>query len=392
MVILKRILTSTLLLCIIFLISCTSTETMDLPSEDQMKVPPTGDDLVKPTPGTPPDKQGELNNQGIVSGNQDEFNTQDSVPSRSTDFVFTVHNEFLIDYASNPMIIDYQDGLLTLAYQSKASALLHKPNEQGKVAFSSDGYTFEDRGVGPSTDELRSADGIQLNDGTYIRYYFNQADSKLYAETSSDGITYERIEDAAYDFNNDLDKGYFGVRTFYVDNDGGVVMMYSGPNEGQGGKGLIYLRQAYSNPEDNGLSFTLINEDVAGEVNEYGHGLSYFDPHITALPDGRFLLVTIFQEHFVNGHSPPLNRDGHIVGFVSDGGTDFEMVGTLFSYTDFTFDTVHSLNDPKVIVYDDGSIGIYVAAMLEDTEREDCEQNICLRWVLVNARTDVLFN
>jgi len=314
-------------------------------------------------------------------------NTFDSVPSRSEEFVFTVYDEALIDYASNPMVLGYDDGLLTLAYQSKATELLHKPNEKGKVAYSSDGYTFEVRETGPTTDELRSADGIQLDDGTFIRYFFNQEDSKLYAESSSDGIEYELVQDSVYDFDNDIDEGYFGVRTFFVDDDGGVVMMYSGQNQGENGNGLIYLRQAYSDPEENGLSFTLINEDVAGEVNDLGLGLSYFDPYLIELPDGRFLLLTIFQEHFVNGHSPPLNRDGHIIGFLSDGSKDFEMIGTLFSYSDFSFETVNSLNDPKGVVLEDGSIAIYVAAMLENTEDADRD----IKWVLVTARTEPLF-
>ncbi|MBI5002732.1 exo-alpha-sialidase [Candidatus Woesearchaeota archaeon] len=286
-------------------------------------------------------------------------------------YQFSPDPEFRIDYASNPLIMGYTDGILSLGYEYQTKELKNAPSERGYLATTEDGLEFSE-GRRFTSEESRGP-FIQLADGTYKRYRENN-EGYVVSESSSDGLSF--YQDAGTRYNlNEYDQGRMGVRTFFVDAEGGVVLLYNSDVIDENGNEIIYVRRAYSEPENNGEDFVFEDDDVLEIKNSDGIPLSFADPHAIVLEDGTILLITMHQKP---GPKPPLGKTGTLYLFIStDGGRTFAEGGEILDYTDYSDLEVRSLNDPKFILLEDGALKLYFAAMVPDETD--------YKWIIVSA-------
>ncbi|MBU0675528.1 MAG: hypothetical protein KJ950_12875 [Proteobacteria bacterium] len=307
----------------------------------------------------------------IPSGN----GTEDSGTAPTVSF--TIDSGYRINLASNPRIMDYAGGVLSLGYEYRATELADTPSERGYIAFSSDGLSFA--GNRQFLAGESKGKGVLLPDMTYRRYSEDQATGTLVSESSTDGVTYVPDAGARYDLSLH-DHGNMGVRTFFVDQDGGVVLLYNN-NLQINGNEVIFVKRAYSQPGDNGLNFVLTNEDVIGLAYDDGLPQSFADPNAIVLADGRVRLIVMQQDR--DTPMPPLGRTGTLYSFISDDGETFMYETRLFAWRDFTEFEVRSLNDPKIICFEDNTCRIYVAAMVPTESGEEDQGEY--KWIIVSA-------
>lgn len=330
----------------------------------------SSDNIIEPTPPPtqePPDRP---------MGDKRSEPGDTIIPS-----IFTLDEGFRADYASNPMIIGYEDGLLTLAYESHTTGLKFAPQEKVKLIQATDGITFTQ--IDNPTTESPKPPGVQINDALWRRYIFRPNEGGVYSTSSTDGITYEEDNLLIYEANAESasDAREFGVYTYFRDSNGGVTLLYNYTNT----KNEVAVGKLYAQPESLGTEFEKIQEDVLRGTLESEH---YADPYTTTLSDGRILLIVMNQE---DGSRPPEVPAGTIHAYLSsDEGATFVYKGQLLSWRDIQSTPVHSLNDPKIIELDDGTIRLYVAAMIDDETVENPGELVDgkitgYKWMLISA-------
>ncbi|PIN79783.1 hypothetical protein COV16_02410 [Candidatus Woesearchaeota archaeon CG10_big_fil_rev_8_21_14_0_10_34_8] len=316
------------------------------------------------------------------SGEDNATDKQHSINEKTIDNLgFVIDEGYRINFASNPRIMSYEEGILSLGYEYHSQELKNEPSARGYIAFSDDGLNFYDNrkfNLGENKGK-----GIQLADGTYRRYQFSPDKCGFTNEYSENGNNWQNEDDLAYDLSEN-DDCWAGVYTTFVDEEGGVVLLYNNDLENEEGKKDIYVRRAYST--DNGKSFAF--EGTVIDINDkYGDFMSLADPNAIVLDDGRILLILMNQD--AGEPKPPLGRVGDLYGFISeDGGKTFDSGHYLFGWADFDEFEVRSLNDPKILQMNDGSYKIYVAAMIPAEEGDDEENDY--KYVIVSATSKTL--
>lgn len=309
----------------------------------------------------------------------DDSTADDDIADDDTtgpEIVFDLDAGYRLNFASNPRIISYKEGVLGLGYEYKSPELINNPSERGYIAFSTDGLEFT--GARQFEPGENRGPGIRLADGTYRRYTFFPDKCGFVGEHSQDGASFVE-EGVAFDLTDQDCKA--GVYTVFVDAGGGVNLLFnSNVKDETTGQETIFVRKGYST--DNGVSFTYVDDDVLEQQDSQGRIMSMADPNALTLADGRVLLVVMNQNP--DEPKPPLGRVGDIYGFLSDDGiADFQPIGMLFSWADFTEFEVRSLNDPKLFQFDDGLCKIYVAAMIPIEEGETYDNDN--KYVIVSA-------
>jgi hypothetical protein len=276
------------------------------------------------------------------------------------------------DFGSNPMVIAQSQESLTLAYESRAEnsseqSLKRSPEEKVRVMKSIDGLEFESvEWTGSRVFPLP----LEMPDGTYRRYVYEPESGGVVSYSSSSVEMLEKDEGLRYAIEGADIKSpnVFGVWTTFVDSQGGVVLLYNKTDE----QGRIVVNRAYALPETQGLEFMLTDEGVLnGTLDEE----LYADPHTLVRENGEIWLVIMNQSRTKH---PPLSREGIIYAYVSrDDGKTFEREGRIIGWDDFDQFEVYSLNDPKLVEFPDGTLRVYVAAMVRVGEgREDFDWHI----------------
>lgn len=294
---------------------------------------------------------------------------------------FGVDDGIRADYASNPLVVAFDDDVLTLAYEDRTTSLKFAPQEKVKLIQSEDGVNFNE--IERVSTEVPKPLGIKIADGLWRRYVFMPNKGGVYSTTSTDGETYTLDDHLVWEAHAEdaTDASEFGVYTYFVDPQGGVTLLFN-YNEDNGD---IAVGRLYAEPESMGLEFTLVETHILEGTLE---SEMYADPYTIELADGRIMLIVMNQE---DGTRPPKGRTGTIHAYLSsDYGENFEYYGQLVSYEDIDSYEVYSLNDPKIVQFSDGTIRVYVAAMVEDGESENFGELIDgkvegFKWVLVSA-------
>ncbi len=297
---------------------------------------------------------------------------------------FEIDEGYRIDDGSNPRIMDYEDGIVELAYEYQSNDLKNEPGQKGWVAFSEDGLLFENERQFAAGEHFGK--GVLMPSGVYRRYH-EELDGYVYSETSTDGESYVNDDGFRYDLNEN-DEGYMGVRTYFLDDEGGTVLLYNYDLEGEDGRQTILVRRAYSEPGDEGMNFVYEDDNVLEFVDEQGRQMSFADPHAIMLPDGRIRLIVMNQDP--DGPMPPLGRTGTLYSFISDdGGREFDFESKIVAWDSFEEWEVRSLNDPKIMLFENGSYRVYVAAMISDPNADpEGDARDANKWIIVSVTSN----
>lgn len=287
--------------------------------------------------------------------------------------LFTVDDGMRVDNGSNPMVTYQDEEKLILAYEYRSEELRFAPGVDAPLIVTYDGLNFdmvEDR-TGLSVEPP----GV-LIDGVYHKYIFQPSDGVMYT-TSQTNLDYQ-TQGVALDVHaqDASDAREFGVYTYFVDDQGGVVLLFNSTDA----NGDVVVNRAYASPDD--LStLEVTDRDILDSTLEYEW---YADPNAIVLDDGRIALIVMNQD---DGPLPPAGRQGSVHLYLSDdAGTSFDYAGELFSWDDFDEFEVRSLNDPKIVQFADGSLRVYVAAMVPDESKETTDDpSRGYKWILVSA-------
>jgi predicted GH43/DUF377 family glycosyl hydrolase len=309
------------------------------------------------------------------------------------ELTWVVDEGYRIDYASNPRIMGYTDGVVKLAYEYQAKELINEPGAKAYIAYSDDGLDFEE-GEQSKPDESKG-DGILFEDGSQRRYFADEDEGVVVSQSSTDGgETWEDDEGFRYDLN-EIDNGWMGVRTVWIDEDEGVSLIYNtnGIDQTTGTKDpAIVVRLAYSEPGDMGMNFTLVDDNLIEEYGDNGEMEMVADPVVVVLDDGRVRLI--FMRQAIGAAKPPKGQIGEIFSYISEDGVSFEFESSVVSWDDFDEWDVRSLNDPKIMELDDGRFRVYVAAMVPDPEfdpenpGEIGQGGAGYKWILVSITSE----
>jgi hypothetical protein len=287
--------------------------------------------------------------------------------------LWEVNDEILMDYGSNPMPVYQDDDLLVFAYESRAEELLEGPSDKSKFMQTEDGDSFVQIDNKSKKYDHRP-EPLEFSDGTYRRYIYNPEVGGIESFVSEDGVSFVKDDGLRYEIDSEgeRDPKYFGVSTYFVDSEEGVVLLYNVTND----EGDIMVSRAYASPETDGMEFELTDENILGGSLETD---GYADPNSLVRANGDIWLIIMHQEE---GAAPPLEKRGDIYAYVSkDDGKTFDLEGLLMSYRDFVEMEVFSLNDPKIVEFPGNQLMVIVAAMVE---QEDGEKKH--KWVLVSAK------
>jgi hypothetical protein len=295
--------------------------------------------------------------------------------SGTDNYTFTIDEGLRADYASNPMVIAQTQESLTLAYESHSTQLKFAPQDKVKLIETTDGVTFNQ--IENNTNSQVRPPGIKMPNGQMIRYVFQPENGGVFASISTDGTNYEVQPDLVYAASAEdaSDAREFGVYTYFLDKDGGVVLLFNSTDDNND----IVVNRAYAAPQTNGLSFDLQATDILDGTldNEL-----YADPNVLVLNDGTIFLIIMNQ---TEGAKPPQGKQGTIHGYTStDDGQTFNYQGQLVGYDDFEEFEIFSLNDPKLVQFADGTIRIYVAGMVKDETAVSEDPNKTFKWILVS--------
>jgi hypothetical protein len=286
--------------------------------------------------------------------------------------LWEIRDEVLMDYGSNPMPVFQDEDLLVFAYESKAKGLVEAPSDKSKFMQTEDGENFVAVDNSDQVYDYRLAP-LKLADGRYRRYVHNEKVGGIESYISDDGLNFEQEEGLRYeiDTGGERDPAFFGVSTYFLDSEGGVVLLYNATDE----NGNVLVNRAYAPPETEGMEFELTDEDILGGTLE---GEGYADPNAVVRENGDVWLVVL--HHPVDRPAPPLVKRGDIFAYVSrDDGESFELEGQIMSYSDFEEFEVWSLNDPKITEFK-GQLTVVVAAMVADDSGEKE-----FKWILVSS-------
>ena len=289
--------------------------------------------------------------------------------------LFTIDEGMRLDYASNPLVLDYEGMSVTLAYESHADNLKNEPSANAPVVYSEDGLTFVEKEQAGNSVKPKP---LLLPDGSYRRYWYDPQEGGVVGQTSTDAETFTDL-DGVFDHiegGGNIDARTFGVSTYFVDSDGGIVLLYNSTDD----DGAIVVNRAYASAENDWMEFVLEKQDILDGTLE---SEVYADPTSLVLENGDVWLVVMNQGE---GPMPPLGRQGRIHAYVStDGGDTFAYWGHLFSYDDVTEFDVYSLNDPKIVEHSDGTLRIYIAAMVKDEEVEAEDEKTGNKYIMISA-------
>jgi len=297
----------------------------------------------------------------------DEESDTESDSDVLTSNLFEIDPGVRATYASNPLVVEQTEETLLLAYEYHSLELKNAPQDRVRFMRTEDGLNFEEEAY----DSWQAKpEPLLLSDGTYRRYFYSPVEGGVMSEVSQDGEAFILEEGLRYELAGDgvNNPHVFGVSTYFVDSEGGVVLLYNRTNDA----GDVVVNQAYATPESMGMEFILIRENVLADSLETDY---YADPHTVVLENGDIWLVVMYQ---TDGAKPPVGKQGIIYGYVSkDDGKTFTLMGRLFGYDDF--DAI-SLNDPKIVAFPDGTLRVYVASMVVDETADNG-----YRWDLVSA-------
>ena len=295
---------------------------------------------------------------------------------------FTVDSGVRIEQASNPRIMNHSDGVLTLGYESQVTELQNFPSARGYVATSTDGLTFiGNRQFKPGENQGK---GVYLeSEKVWRRYDTNPELTAIISSTSTDGgKTYTLDEGTRFVLSASKDEAWIGVWSEWVDEDGGVVILFNN-NVMDDGKEFVYVSRLYA---EDGYNFKMTDQDVIDLPDQKPYLGGFRDPNTILLADGRIRMVAMVQNSRV---VPPAAKMGHIYTLISvDNGRNFEVEDEAISYTDFTEFEVWSLNDPKIVMWEDGRFQIFVAAMVADESTQTNEGQLDFDWMMVSATSD----
>lgn len=272
---------------------------------------------------------------------------------------------------SNPMPVYWDDERLVLAYENRAAELLEGPSEKAKFLETTDGQDFRQ----PSSEEAQRyfhrPSALEMPDGTYRRFFYSSEAGGVKAMVSEDNIEFETLDGVFYEVpsEGERDPRYFGVSSFFLDSEGGVVLVYNVTND----ENEIIVNRAYA---ADGWNFELTDGNLLGDSLPTDN---YPDPHVLVRENGEIWMSVMHRKD--HKAAPPLVRGGSIQAYRSnDDGKTFDDVGQLMSYEDFDQWEVYSLNDPKIMEFPDGRLFMICAAMIEDADSETG-----FSWILVQA-------
>lgn len=289
----------------------------------------------------------------------------------SDGLTFTPDPGVRVDRAAQPQPgRDPDSGAVYLYYTDTSTT---PPREM--LATSTDGLSFS-KGSTPvnrANDPTRTL----LPNGVWRKYLFEPQTGLLKSSSSTTGLTFSSDPGVRYTLQA-ADKGTNGVWDVFVDSKGGVVLLYLADLPG-----LNNLRRAYSQPGDNGSTFTFDRGNVLGDSGAGGGSNSYVDPKSLLLADGRRRLFVM------KGGSlppqPPVRSCCQIYSFITEDGRIFKLEeGIRLAPSQFTEFPVYSLNDPWVILLPDGRFRMYVAALVGDGSGGS-------KFVIVSASTNTSY-
>ncbi|NOY99321.1 MAG: exo-alpha-sialidase [Chloroflexi bacterium] len=298
-----------------------------------------------------------------------------STPAQTTEalpdeLVFIPDPGIRIDMASQPAPIVAADGAIYVFYTAR-SALPNEPNSDA-VARSTDGLTFTELGLDPNSVPVINPFATLLPNGVWRLYDFDMDTGTMTSRSSQDGIHF--VPDEGVRYTAPAEHLPIGVRDFYVNSSGDVILLYVAPI------GIDspdhHIRRAVST--DGGDTFVFHSDNVLGDRGG-GELHTHLDPKFVELPVGGVRLITMVQG---NVPIPGQLACCKIYSFTSaDGYTFTQDPGVRLQTSDFTDITVWSLNDPWVILLPDGRFRMYVAALVDDGSKSEPF------WAILSATT-----
>ncbi|MDP2624689.1 MAG: hypothetical protein Q8P27_00720 [Candidatus Peregrinibacteria bacterium] len=148
------------------------------------------------------------------------------------------------------------------------------------------------------------------------------------------------------------------------------------------GEGIVLsdgTQRRYSIDIDAGMVTSDSSID-GGETWEDDEGYRY---DLNEYDDGRVRLIVMYEEY--EAAKPPKGRLGELYTFISEDGENFELESKVVSWDLITEFEVRSLNDPKIMQFEDGTFRVYVAAMVPDEEAQlNDDPNSAYKWVLLS--------
>lgn len=245
------------------------------------------------------------------------------------ELIFRSEPGVLIDHASNPMTV-VREGKIYLYYEDRSQG---RPVQ--KVASSRDGLHFsKSQRVGKSNDYR----AVRLRNGQYRRYTYDRALNALVSASSVDGVNFVKDPGIRYE-PQEVDQGEFGYYDLFLDDSGGVVLLYIGDLHG-----VNNLRRAYAK---DGWTFQFDRDDVLQDAKYGGGARSFVDPRSVEISGGRRLFVM---------------QQGVIYSFATrDDGKTFAQDPGIRLHPE-SFYEARSLHDPAIVRLSDGRYRIYVCA------------------------------
>ncbi len=261
--------------------------------------------------------------------------------------------------ASNPGAKVNDDGSVTLIFERKGKGRYIATAEDG-LLFGQEEKTTEEK--------MHQMWSMQMTDGTWRSFGFNPTTGStgcLGSYSSGDGITFTQDEGCRYELQ-DFDNGRMGTYSTYVDDTGGVILVYVGDMMGTNS-----VRRAYST--DNGWTFDYTGKNITGdEASPYG---TYVDEKLISFED-KIVLIGM--------------RRGILYALVSeDNAVSFtRYTDVLLSQSDYaSVGNVVSLHDPVIVELPDGRLRIYAAVGIAPENISGQITDDLKSWAIVSATT-----
>ena len=203
---------------------------------------------------------------------------------------------------------------------------------------------------------------LRIDNGDYIKFNVEinaRGEAFLTRSVSHDGFTFTKESNILWNFPaNDAITTTDVYSTVFKGANGGIFFIYLAGT-------IDNARCIYSPKNAPGMMFGGYRSNIFKDSTFGGGNNSYWDPHGILLPNGNLRVLTMNQ----HGVTPsPASRTGTVYSFTStDNGRSWvKDPGYCLRYDDFTEFDVHSLNDPKLVRFPDGTFRIYVSALIYD--------------------------
>ena len=270
-------------------------------------------------------------------------------------FVFTPDKGTRVDSASMAGIFVSDSGKVFLYVHKKTSTELY---------IAKDGLNFKHVDI-TKFPNLRT---LRIANGDYIQFEvnYNSTTGKaiLQRSVSHDGFTFKKESDTLFTFPaNDNITSSNVYYTAFKDSAGGIMFVYLAGS-------IDNARSIYSPKNAPGMVFGGYHSNIFNDSTLGGRNKSYWDPNGILLPNGNLKVITMNQ----HGVAPSsAMRTGTIYTFTStDNGRSWvKDPDSCIRYDDFTEFEVHSLNDPKLARFPDGTFRIYMASLIKDSTTGD---------------------